>query len=240
MGTVVHLKSKNEVANGTVAYHFEKPAGFEFRPGQAMDVILAQPGVDPNSGDGRHAFSIVSAPHEDELVITTRMRESKFKQALGALPMGGAVELDGPFGSLTLHKKVERAGVLIAGGIGVTPFMSMLRHAAKVQSSQPLVLLYSNRRPEDTAFLAELQGLEKQNPHFKLLATMTDMEKSSQPWSGATGLMDAAFIRQAVKDLPSPVFYVSGPPGMVEAMRSTLVEAGMDEDDVRSEEFYGY
>lgn len=236
----VHLKSKNEVAHGTMAFHFEKPAGFEFRPGQAMDVLLTGEGVDQNSGDGRHAFSIVSAPHEDELVVTTRMRESKFKKALGSLPIGGTVEIDGPFGSLTLHKKVERAGVLIAGGIGVTPFMSMLRHAAKVGSSQPLVLLYSNRRPEDTAFLAELQGLEKQNPHFKLVATMTDMTKSSQPWSGTTGLVDAAFIRQAVKNLPSPVFYISGPPGMVEAMRSTLVEADIDEDDVRSEEFYGY
>lgn len=234
----VHLKSKNEVANGTMAFHFEKPAGFEFRPGQAVDVILS--GADAGSADGRHAFSIVSAPHEDELVITTRMRDSKYKKALGALPIAGTVELDGPFGSLTLHKKTERAGVLIAGGIGVTPFMSMLRHAAHQKSSQPLALLYSNRRPEDTAFLAELQGLEQQNPHFKLLATMTDMGQSSQPWSGATGMVDAAFIKEAVKALPSPVFYVSGPPGLVEAMRGTLEAAGIDEDDVRSEEFYGY
>ena len=236
----VRLKSKNDVAHGTTAFHFEKPAGFEFRPGQAVDVILSIAGVDPASADGRHAFSIVSAPHEDEIVVTTRMRESAFKKALGALPIGAAAELDGPFGSLTLHKKVERAGVLIAGGIGVTPFMSMLRHAAHQKSAQPLVLLYSNRRPEDTAFLAELQGLEKQNPHFRLVATMTDMDKSSQSWSGATGMVDAAFIKEAVKDLPSPVFYVSGPPGLVEAMRGTLEQAGIDEDDVRSEEFYGY
>lgn len=234
----VRLLSKNEVAHGTTAFHFEKPAGFEFRPGQAVDVVLS--GADAGSADGRHAFSIVSAPHEGEIVVTTRMRDSKFKQALAGLPIGAAVELDGPFGSLTMHKKAERAGVMIAGGIGVTPFMSILRHAAHQHSGQPLVLLYSNRRPEDTAFLAELQGLEKQNPHFRLVATMTDMAKSSQPWSGATGLVDAAFIKEAVKGLPSPVFYVSGPPGLVEAMRGTLEQAGIDEDDVRSEEFYGY
>ena len=234
----VHLKSKNEVANGTMAFHFEKPAGFEFRPGQAVDVILS--GADAQSADGRHAFSIVSAPHEDEIVVATRMRDSAFKKALGSLPLGAAVELDGPFGSLTLHKKAERAGVLIAGGIGITPFMSMLRHAAHQHASQPLALLYSNRRPEDTAFLAELQALQQRHPPFRLVATMTEMEKSSQPWSGATGFVDAAFIRQAVKDLPAPVFYVCGPPGMVEAMRNILVEAGVDEDDVRSEEFYGY
>ena len=236
----VHLKSRNEVANGTMAFHFEKPAGFEFRPGQAIDVILGGAGDAANSADNRHAFSIVSAPHEDEIVVTTRMRDSVFKRTLGALPVGGTVEIDGPFGSLTLHKKVERAGVLIAGGIGVTPFMSMLRTAAEKQSTQPLALLYSNRRPEDTAFLDELQQLARKNPHFRLVATMTDMGKSSRPWSGETGMIDAAFIQRAVKDLPSPVFYVSGPPGLVEAMRGTLVEAGIDEDDVRSEEFYGY
>jgi len=236
----VHLKSKNEVADGTMAFHFEKPAGFEFRPGQALDVILVGPGVDAGSADGRHAFSIVSAPHEDEIVVTTRMRDSTFKKALGSLPIGGTVQVDGLFGSLTMHKKVERAGVMVAGGIGVTPFMSILRHAAEQHSVQPLVLLYSNRRPEDTAFLAELQSLEKKNPHFKLVATMTDMDKSGEPWSGATGFIDAAFIQQAVKGLPSPVFYVSGPPAMVEAMRHTLEQAGIDEDDVRSEEFYGY
>lgn len=234
------LVSREEVARGTLAFHLEKPAGFEFRPGQAMDVIL--PGAaDSGSADARHTFSIVTAPHEPELVFATRMREgSVFKRALGALADGAPLQLDGPFGSLVLHKKPTRAGVLIAGGIGVTPFMSMLRHAAHQHGSQPLVLLYSNRRPEDTAFLAELQALQQRHPPFRLVATMTDMEKSSQPWSGATGFVDAAFIRQAVKDLPAPVFYVCGPPGMVEATRNILVEAGVDEDDVRSEEFYGY
>ena len=236
----VHLKSKTEVASGTVAFHLEKPAGFTFRPGQAMDVILADAGEARNTGDGRHAFSIVSAPHEDELVVTTRMRDSAYKKALGSLPIGGVLEIDGPFGSLTLHKKLERAGVLIAGGIGITPFISMLRDAAHRQSPQPLALLYSNRRPEDTAFLAELQQMEKTNPHFKLVATMTDMAKSSQSWHGETGTIDVDYVKRATANLPAPIFYLCGPPGMVEAMRNMLTEAGYDEDDVRSEEFYGY
>ncbi len=234
----IRLRSRAEVAGGTMAFHFEKPAGFEFRPGQAMDVIL--PGTGAQPGDTRHAFSIVSAPHEDELCITTRMRDSAYKRALGALPIGAAVQIEGPFGSLTLHRKIERAGVMIAGGIGVTPFMSMLRHMAHQPSPQVLALLYSNRRPEDTAFLAELQQLARSHPQFHLVATMTDMAHSSQPWSGETGLIDSAFVQRAIQGLPAPVFYVSGPPGMVEAMRDTLVAAGIDEDDMRSEEFYGY
>nr|MBO1996996.1 oxidoreductase [Staphylococcus epidermidis] len=82
-------------------------------------------------------------------------------RALVALPVGAELDIDGPFGSLTLHKNTARAGVLIASGIGVTPFMSMLRNAAMQQSQQDLLLLYSNRRPEDSAFLSELQALER-------------------------------------------------------------------------------
>jgi ferredoxin-NADP reductase len=233
----VKLVARQPVAQGTMAFHLEKPAGFEFRAGQALEVIL--PG--PAEGDaGRHAFSIVSAPHEGELVFATRMRDSAFKRALAVLPLGASLGIDGPFGSLTLHKKAERAGVLIAGGIGITPFMSMLRHAVEQRSAQTLVLLYSNRRPEDAAFLTELQALARRHPPLRLLATMTDMAHSTQAWDGATGHIDGAFVQRAVAGLPAPVFYVAGPPAMVEAMREALQDAGVDEDDVRSEEFFGY
>lgn len=233
----VKILAKQTVAQGTMGFHLEKPAGFEFRAGQALEVIL--PGA--AEGDaGRHAFSIVSAPHEGELVFATRMRDSAFKRALAVLPLGASLGIDGPFGSLTLHKKAERAGVLIAGGIGITPFMSMLRHAVEQRSAQTLVLLYSNRRPEDAAFLTELQALARRHPPLRLLATMTDMAHSTQAWDGATGHIDGAFVRRAVAGLPAPVFYVAGPPAMVEAMREALQDAGVDEDDVRSEEFFGY
>ncbi len=233
----VKLVARQPVAQGTMAFHLEKPAGFEFRAGQALEVIL--PGA--AEGDaGRHAFSIVSAPHEGELVFATRMRDSAFKRALAVLPLGASLGIDGPFGSLTLHKKAERAGVLIAGGIGITPFMSMLRHAVEQRSAQTLVLLYSNRRPEDAAFLTELQALARRHPPLRLLATMTDMAHSTQAWDGATGHIDGAFVQRAVAGLPAPVFYVAGPPAMVEAMREALQDAGVDEDDVRSEEFFGY
>lgn len=223
-----------------MAFCLEKPAGFEYKPGQAIDLILPRQSPGANSADVRHAFSIVSAPHEADLAIATRMRDSVFKQALGKLPAGTEVKINGPFGSLTLHKNKARAGVLVAGGIGITPFMSMLRHAAKHQVPQDILLLYSNRRPEDTAFLGELQQLENQNPRFRLMATMTDMGHSAQSWEGSTHKIDAAWAKQSISGLADPVFYVSGPPAMVESMRQALAAAGIDEEDVRSEEFYGY
>lgn len=235
-----HLIARQELAQGTMAFHLSKPAGFAFRPGQAFEIQLPDAPASATGEERGHAFSIVSAPHEDELVFATRMRDSAYKRALAALPLGAPLDIDGPFGSLLLHQKAARAGVLIAGGIGITPFMSMIRHAAHTRSAQPLALLYSNRRPEDTAFWAELQAHAQALPSLGLHATMTDMAHSSAPWSGATAPIDAAFVQRAIAGLPAPIFYVSGPPGLVQAMRQTLVQAGVDEDDVRSEEFFGY
>jgi ferredoxin-NADP reductase len=237
--STVRLQRREEVAQGTMAFHFDKPPGFSFKPGQAIELVLADPAV-AGTESARHAFSIVSAPHENTLVVATRMRDSAFKNALARLPVGAAAEVDGPFGSLTLHNKVDRAAVLIAGGIGITPFMSMLRHAAHTASQHRLVLLYSNRRPEDSAFLAELQRLEGEIRNFRLVATMTRMQESRLPWMGPTGPIDAALVKNIVAELPAPVCYVAGPPAMVSALRATLESAGVDADDVRSEEFYGY
>lgn len=236
----VHLTARDEVAEGTQAFHFEKPAGFTFKPGQAMDLIVPQPTVANDSPQVRHTFSIVTAPSEKDLMIATRMRDSAFKRTLGALPIGAEVQIEGPFGSLTLHKNPARAGVLIAGGIGITPFMSIVRNAIEHGMPQALTLIYSNHRPEDAPFLAQLQQWAQQNPTFRLVATMTSMDRSTQTWAGHTRQVDGDLIKSVTADLPSPIFYVSGPPAMVQAMIGTLTAAGVDEDDVRSEEFFGY
>jgi len=233
------LEGREEIAEGTMAFHFAKPRDFSFKPGQAIDIILGYPSG-PDAPSARHTFSIVSAPFEGELVVATRMRDSAFKRTLKSLAIGAPIKLDGPFGSLTLHGKQARPAVLIAGGIGITPFISMLRQAAHDQLPQRLLLLYSNRRPEDAAFLAELQQLERQNKAFRLVATMTQMGKSTWPWAGQTGVIDEALVKQVVGELSQPIYYLAGPPAMVEAMRQTLNFAGADDDDIRGEEFFGY
>jgi ferredoxin-NADP reductase len=232
------LQRRDEIATGTMAFHFEKPTGFTFKPGQAIDVVLLAPTAADASS--RHTFSIVSAPYENELIVATRMRDTAFKRALKALPIGSRLAIEGPFGSLTLHNDRARPAVFIAGGIGITPFMSMLRQATKERLSQQVLLLYTNRRPEDAAFIDELKGLERQNESFRLIATMTALGDLRRPWDRETGQIDGPFIKRVVADLSKPIYYVAGPPGLVEAMRRTLNDAGVDDDDIRSEDFHGY
>jgi ferredoxin-NADP reductase len=220
----VKLLAKREVADGTMEFHFTRPEGFAFKAGQAVELLLPEPA-------GGHAFSLVNAPAGKELVIATRMRDSAYKRALRELPVGAPVKIDGPFGSLTLHKSASRAVVLIAGGIGITPFVSILRHSLAQPTGHRIALVYSNRRRKDAAFIGEVEALAAANTSFRLVTTMTEE---------GGGFVDAAMIQRATEGLAAPVFYIAGPPAMVEAMKAALEKAGVDDTDVRSEEFFGY
>jgi ferredoxin-NADP reductase len=227
------------IAEGTMAFHFGKPNGFQFRAGQAIDITLVNPPETDAEGNTR-GFSIVSAPSESDLTIATRMRDTAFKRSLRGFKAGTEVQIDGPFGSLTLHKNAEKPAVFLAGGIGITPFISILREAAIRQLPHQLILFYSNRRPEDAPFLEELRSLHQKNSRFVLIPTMSQIERSQQPWAGETGQISAKMLSRHVESIHGRIFYIAGPPGMVAALRNMLSAAGVDEDDVRTEEFVGY
>jgi ferredoxin-NADP reductase len=129
---------------------------------------------------------------------------------------------------------------MLAGGIGITPFRSILFRAAKENLPHRIFLFYSNHRPEDAPFLEALQKLEKENPNYKLIATMTDMEKSKQPWDGETGPVNKEMLERYLQRAGSPIYYVAGPAGMVKGLHTMLNQAGVDDDDIRTEEFVGY
>ena len=233
------LTGKENIAEGTMAFQFRKPDGFQFRAGQAIDLTLIDPPETDAEGNTR-AFSIASAPSDPDLVFATRMRDSAFKRVLKASDPGLKANIAGPTGSLTLHKNASKAAVLLAGGIGITPFRSIVRDAVAQKLPHAIYLFYSNRRPEDTAFLEELQKLQGTNPNLHLIATMTDMDNSQAQWAGETGFLTADKIRKYLPSLDGPIYYIAGPPAMVAAMRKMLVESAVDEDDIRTEDFAGY
>ena len=233
------LTASESVAEGTMAFHFAKPADFKFQAGQSMNVSLIDPPETDHKGNSR-SFSLVSAPYETELVIATRIRDTAFKRVLKSMPAGGRVGLRGPAGMFTLESADARPAVFLAGGIGVTPFMSMLRDAAHSRLGRDLWLFYSNRRPEDAAFLEELAALPKRHSRCHFVGTMVEMAKSSRPWNGETGFLDRAMLERHLKDLAASVYYAAGPPGLVEAMRKMLADAGVKDEAIRTDEFFGY
>ena len=244
------LIRKEEVAEGTMAFYFEKPKYFNFIAGQYMTVTLLNPPETDAEGNSRF-FSIASAPSDNYLMVATRIRDTAFKRVLKNLPVDSEVKIDGPDGSFYLPEKSLQPVVFLIGGIGITPFFSMLKNAAYQKLPHQLFLFYSNKRPEDTAFLKELQNLEKENKNFKLVATMTAPTQGRSPdqsvgknskmsWQGETGFITKEMIKKYIGDLNSPIYYMSGPPTMVKAMRDLLEKIGVSEDNIRFEEFTGY
>lgn len=233
------LVRREMVAEGTMAFYFSKPSGFRHRAGQSLLMTLIDPPETDGEGDAR-TFTVASAPHDAELMIATRMRDTAFKRVLKAAPVGTRVKIEGPDGEMVLHDDSGRPAVFLAGGIGITPFLAMARHAAHERLPHRLYLFYSNRRPEDAAFLPELQEMEQLNPNYRLIATMAEPEKSAQGWSGETGFIRRAMLERHIAGIRNPMYYFAGPPPMTLAMRQMLENIGISEQAMRYEEFYGY
>jgi ferredoxin-NADP reductase len=232
------LVGRDLVAERTMAFRFAKPADWTYRAGQFVDITLLDPPETDAEGDTR-GFSISSAPSEDVIMITTRLRDTAFKRVLQTSPIGTLVKIEGPFGDLRLHH-AARPAVVLTGGIGITPFRSILIETIRSGGlPYPVVVFYANRRPQDAAFLDELRELAAQDVNLTFIPTMSGLA-SGDPWKGERGHIDAAMLGRHLDGVTDAIYYLTGPPGMVHGLRNMLVDAGVDEDDIRTEEFSGY
>lgn len=236
MQTNVKLIRKEMIANGTMAFHFAKPKGFEFRAGQFADYTLINPLETDAEGDTR-GFSLVQAPYEPDLVAATRMRDTAFKRVMKNLPIGTEVKLDAPYGDFSLHKTESIPAVFIIGGIGVTPVRSMIAQATHDRTAHKITLLHASRTPADLPLKTDFEQLAKSNSNFTYVMSV---ESAPDGWRGERGRVDAGMVRKYVPDLHKPIYYLSGPEGMVKAMRTLLVDLEVNEDNIRTEEFTGY
>jgi ferredoxin-NADP reductase len=233
------LKARDSLCDGTTGLYFEKPDGFNFKPGQFANFTLDSV-ITTDPGGITRSLSIASAPHEKDLMVAMRMRDTGFKRIASALPIGAPFLMEGPFGNLILHKDVARPAVFLAGGIGITPFRSMILHATEVGSAHKIFLYYSIRRLEEAAFLDELRELQGLNRGFKFIPTITHPDGIPHHWRGELGHITEPMLRSWIPDFQDPIFYTAGPPGMVAGMREMLVVAGASDDNIRAEEFAGY
>jgi ferredoxin-NADP reductase len=237
MITNVKLLKKEEIAAGTMAFYFEKPEGFEYRAGQFADYTLLNPPETDAEGDTR-GFSFITAPYEEHIGAATRLRPSAFKRVLRDLPIGTEVKLDAPYGDFTQHKTETTPAVFIIGGIGVTPVRSMVAQATHDKTAHRITLLHANRTLADAPFTADFERFAQANPNFTFVPVLS--ADAPEDWSGERGRVDEALLKRHVADLHAPIYYLSGPEGMVKAMRGLLVDLGINEDNIRTEEFAGY
>jgi ferredoxin-NADP reductase len=235
----VRLLRQERVAEDTMAFYFSKPDGYTYRAGQSARLTVIDPPENDRKGNSR-TFNLASAPHDSELMIATRLRGSLFKRTLQQAPVGTICRIGDPGGALVLHKDSSRPAVFLAGGIGITPFLSILRHAAHAALPHRIYLFYSNRRPSLAAFLPELQALQRSNTNCQLIATITTADGSTQSWPGERGRIGRELLERRLPDLMAPIYYLAGPPVMTTAMLDVLQDNGVRDDAIKSAEFYGY
>lgn len=229
---------RSVIAERTIALNLERPEGFDFVPGQNLDLTLADQ-TEVDSDDTGRTFSIASAPHEDEIMIGIRLRDNPYKAALETLPVGSDVIIDGPYGPFRLHEDASIPAVFIAGGIGITPILSMLRHLRHEGRSYRMYLFYINRRPEDAAFMDELERMSEHFPDFHYQPIMSRPHLSLRPWNGLTGYITTHLLEQTIGDLSRPYYYVVGPSRMLWGTVGVLSDC-VDASRIRAEDFTGF
>jgi ferredoxin-NADP reductase len=232
------IKEKREVAKGTLMVVFDLLGReVEFTPGQYFWVTLLDPPYDDEKGPKRH-ISVVTSPNERGVLgLCTRLRDTAFKRSLAELPVGAPVEVEEPKGSFLLPQDTDQNYVFIAGGIGITVFRCMLRYIDEEDLPHRVTLVYSNRDRESTAFLDELQEIERKRENIRLVVTMTD----DPAWDGETRRVDAEFLRDHLGgQLESFTYYIAGPPDMVNGVAEMLQAEGAPEERVVQGRFSGY
>lgn len=219
------LRSIRSVAHNTTEVSFDvSSSAFQFMPGQYMTVRLPEH-AGGSASDRVHDFSIVYDPNaEGTIAFAFRTSSSIFKQELLAMTPGETATLEGPKGVFTLPREEDVPVVLVAGGIGITPFLSMIRSADAERSSRAMTLLYYNRNRESAAYLQELEGIARRCSWFTLVSVF-----------GAPAAEHVAPLT-----VPGTRFFVAGPPGMVFEIRNLLSGAGVSDEALVTEEFAGY
>lgn len=203
----------------------------DFKPGQYMMIEL-----DTGDDENVHPLSIASSPTEDFLLFSTKISQSSFKQKFNSLQIGDKVKLKGPMGIFVLNENAKEV-IFLGGGIGITPFRDMIKYASDKKLPMKLTLLYSNKTPNDIVYKDEWPVFEEENPNLKVVNTITDDASS---WNWKRGRINEQMIREFCNDINNALFYICGPPGMVDGLSNLLKTMNVPQSNVKIEKFAGY
>ena len=215
-----------------VSYRFPRPDELSYRAGQYMLVTI-------KSGEKEllHPFSLSSSPSEmNHVEFTKRLTENEYSKTLRTAKLGDWARIDAPYGTFTFQGEYPKI-VLLAGGVGITPFRSMCRYCTDKQVSSSIILLYGNRTENEIAFKTEFEEMQRENLNLRVVFILN--EANSQ-WKGLTGFITADLIKNLVPDYRERIYYACGPPGMVKAMETTVASLGLPPSHLRLEVLAGH
>ena len=214
------------------SYRFPRPSELTYKPGQYFFVAIKQ-------GDKEliHHFSFSSSPTEkDFFEFTKKLTDHEYSLALKAAKVGDWARIDGPYGQFTFEGEYPKIA-LLAGGIGITPFESICKNATDKRLDSKITLFYGCRTEKDIAFRQQLEDMAKENKNLKLVFMVNE---ASSEWKGAIGTINADLIEKELPDYKENLFFVCGPPPMVEAIETMIKGMGFQQGQLKLEYFTGY
>lgn len=234
---VLTLQQKTLLSSDTYLYDFGQIKNFKFIPGQYLEWTL--PHRSPDSRGNRRYFSIASGKREN-LLLAVKFYEpsSSYKKALQNLEVGDKLIATGLAGDFVLPKNTKIPLVFIAGGIGITPFRSMIEDIIENQRQVDISVIFANKGIEDIVFKDDLE--RAQGLGVKTYYVLTDKSKAPSTWAGLTGHIDPDVIKKLIPDFQKRVFYISGPQLMVQNFEKMLRDLGVKNGQLKSDFFPGY
>ena len=206
---------------------------FTFVPGQFLNVAFAIGGARMN-----RSYSISSSPTRRDHVDVTVRREPRgavSRHIDDLLKVGDSIEMEGPVGKFTFSGAEADSVVLIAGGVGVTPMMSIARYLTERSWAGEIFFVYGCRAPADFIFANEIAALQRINPKLHVAVIMSNPEGTD--WKGPRGRITKEWLAQTIPDLASRRIHLCGPPAMMEATKALLAELGVPPEQVKTELF---
>jgi len=230
------LDSVDEIAPGTFEVVATPQHALSFQPGQFLELELAH--ARPDARGARRVFSIASSPAESDIRFgfTSGSAASSFKRALIASPHGTALTGTYVGGDLRLPDDPRLPLVLIAAGIGITPYRSMLGHLLERPHRRDITLVYCVSRPEDFVYR---EFIERAARAIGLRAVFV-VTRPDDNWTGPTGRISAELLADAVPNLRASTVYVSGPSALVHTVRRDLRRQGVPARRIKTDAFLGY
>lgn len=235
---ILTLRDKLQLSPDTWEFIFTPGRKFAFAPGQYMEWTLGH--KDPDTRGNRRYFTIASSPTENALRLGVKFypQSSTYKQSMLEMEADDEIVAAQIAGDFTLPEDRRQRLVFIAGGIGITPYRSMLQHMLDTRQRRPITLFYSNKSADDIVYKDVLNHAQRELG-VRVIYTLTDRINLPENWKGQVGRIDEAMIRQEVPEYRNCMFYISGPNAMVDSMKAVLHHLHIPADHIKTDYFSG-